>query len=227
MSHSGVSIAAISTALIAGFLHGGVSAKAKLRQTRPQMAASRRLAELNPLTDLPNRAGAQRHLQLQAAAGRAPAAVLLDLDELKAVNDTWGHQAGDAVLIAVAQRVGRRLHLGSATVLCRGDQVGGKANRYRVQYQVDQQTLSRDQTTGSARAVGHLQMCRAKRLRHSGVSWPHQPSADLCSPRQRGECSRALTIFRAVSSWLFIRARRTVVWCGSISKAPTKSARVS
>jgi len=93
------------TALIAGLFLGVVSAWPELRQVRAELASSLRLAEHDPLTGLPNRAAAQRHFQLQAAASRAPAAVLLDLNNFKTVNDTWGHQAGDAVLTTIATRL--------------------------------------------------------------------------------------------------------------------------
>jgi diguanylate cyclase (GGDEF)-like protein len=94
-----------AAALIAGFLLGAVCAWPKLRRTRTELASARWLAEHDPLTGLPNRAGAQRRHQLRVAAGQAYAAVLLDLDGFKAVNDTWGHRTGDAHLSAVAQRL--------------------------------------------------------------------------------------------------------------------------
>ena len=96
---------ATASALIAGLLLGTVSARPKLRRIRAELADIRRLAEQDALTGLPNRAGAQRHLRLAAATGRAQAAVLLDLDKFKTVNDTWGHQTGDALLVAVAARL--------------------------------------------------------------------------------------------------------------------------
>jgi diguanylate cyclase (GGDEF)-like protein len=89
----------------AGFGLGCLVAWPHVRRMRTEVADARHLAVHDPLTGLPNRAGAQRHHRLQGAAGRAPVAVLLDRDDFKAVNDTWGHQAGDAQLCAVADRL--------------------------------------------------------------------------------------------------------------------------
>jgi diguanylate cyclase (GGDEF)-like protein/PAS domain S-box-containing protein len=64
-----------------------------------------RLASLDPLTDLPNRAAWQERLT-EVVDGEIPATVLLlDLDGFKDVNDTLGHSAGDAVLKGVAARL--------------------------------------------------------------------------------------------------------------------------
>jgi diguanylate cyclase (GGDEF)-like protein len=62
------------------------------------------------LTGLPNRAFLQRALAAaldEVAAGRnsGAAVMILDLDEFKAVNDTLGHQHGDALLIEVSARL--------------------------------------------------------------------------------------------------------------------------
>jgi diguanylate cyclase (GGDEF)-like protein/hemerythrin-like metal-binding protein/PAS domain S-box-containing protein len=69
----------------------------------------RDLAFYDPLTDLPNRAlFFDRLRQPVAAAKRSgePVAVLMaDLDGFKAINDAHGHQCGDLVLKAVAERL--------------------------------------------------------------------------------------------------------------------------
>ncbi|WP_449410645.1 diguanylate cyclase domain-containing protein [Methylobacterium komagatae] len=73
------------------------------------------------LTGLANRASFRQHLNAataEARAGSAPFAVLyLDLDRFKAVNDRLGHEAGDDVLIAVAERL--RFEIGERDLACR------------------------------------------------------------------------------------------------------------
>lgn len=76
-----------------------------------------RLAALDALTGLPNRA-AWRDRLAQVLAAQHPATVLLlDLDGFKEVNDTLGHPAGDHVLIEVAKRL--RNICGRAVLLAR------------------------------------------------------------------------------------------------------------
>ena len=66
----------------------------------------RRAARIDPLTELLNRRGfdeAAQRLLVQMRRQKRPSAVLhFDLDHFKAVNDSFGHARGDAVLRAVA-----------------------------------------------------------------------------------------------------------------------------
>ncbi|MBD8556107.1 EAL domain-containing protein [Rhizobium sp. CFBP 8762] len=64
-----------------------------------------RLASLDTLTDLPNRAAWRETLAKTLESNRPASLLLLDLDGFKEVNDTLGHSAGDAVLKEVALRL--------------------------------------------------------------------------------------------------------------------------
>jgi len=66
-----------------------------------------RLALIDPLTEVPNRRGFFDKLAPWMALARRPgvptALVLIDLDNFKRVNDSYGHPAGDAVLREVIE----------------------------------------------------------------------------------------------------------------------------
>jgi len=72
-----------------------------------------RLANLDPLTDVLNRRGFVRAVEAErggAGGGRSDLGLLMiDLDALKAVNDGYGHGAGDRMLVEVARRIVRSL----------------------------------------------------------------------------------------------------------------------
>ncbi|MDR1613108.1 MAG: GGDEF domain-containing protein [Planctomycetota bacterium] len=73
-----------------------------------QLRQAESMAKHDPLTELPNRRGSTEQLQHALAVARRGgfffAAMFVDLDGFKQVNDTLGHAAGDVVLRAVADR---------------------------------------------------------------------------------------------------------------------------
>lgn len=63
------------------------------------------LADHDPLTQLPNRRVLDAALEravTRARRGPSSALLFIDVDEFKSVNDSQGHQAGDAVLVSIA-----------------------------------------------------------------------------------------------------------------------------
>ncbi len=68
-------------------------------------ARLRHQASHDPLTGLPNRAVFLERLDAALQDGGSPGMCYLDLDGFKAVNDTRGHERGDALLRAVAARL--------------------------------------------------------------------------------------------------------------------------
>ena len=71
--------------------------------------ALRKSAFLDPLTGLANRLLLMDRFEVAMRHARRSrkkfAVLMLDLNKFKAINDTYGHAAGDQVLVAVAQRL--------------------------------------------------------------------------------------------------------------------------
>ncbi|MCY0908713.1 MAG: EAL domain-containing protein [Sulfobacillus thermotolerans] len=92
--------------------HGldALDARHRLEQSQQQAWD---LAHHDPLTGLPNRLWLADYLpqalKRAEAEGRQLAVGMIDLDDFKTVNDTWGHDHGDRVLQIVAQSLSRRL----------------------------------------------------------------------------------------------------------------------
>ena len=83
-------------------------------------------AELDALTGIANRASFSRQLDellLRARdTGEGIAALLIDLDDFKTVNDTLGHAAGDALLVELSRRLIETVRPGDVVARLGGDE---------------------------------------------------------------------------------------------------------
>jgi len=95
----------------------------ELRQSKAQLEL---LAYADPLTGLPNRRlfnDNLRHLvALASRDGGAFTLLLIDLDGFKAINDTLGHDAGDALLVATAARLNHAVRESDRVARTGGDE---------------------------------------------------------------------------------------------------------
>lgn len=104
----------------------------RLRSAAQQIAAREsqihRLAGQDELSGLPNRRTFDLRLDQELAQlGRTKsklAVLMLDLDRFKAVNDTYGHNAGDELIRQVANRLTTILRLGDTVARLGGDEFG-------------------------------------------------------------------------------------------------------
>lgn len=85
-----------------------------------------RLALIDPLTGLHNRRYAlhrlERLLQTTRQTDSRLAVMVIDLDRFKAVNDAFGHAAGDHVLVEVARRLHANLRMGDLVARIGGEE---------------------------------------------------------------------------------------------------------
>ena len=86
--------------------------------------AARHLADRDQLTDLHNRTFLQNHLTKLASHNTKSqcAIIFFDVDRFKAINDRYGHEAGDAVLLQIAVRLRANLRPADLAVRLGGDE---------------------------------------------------------------------------------------------------------
>ncbi|TVR91739.1 MAG: diguanylate cyclase [Trueperaceae bacterium] len=94
------------------------------RRERAREAHLMERSNRDPLTDALNRRGFEDALgqALERRGGSAVGLIYIDLDGFKAINDTLGHAAGDAVLVEVAGRLQSVVRAGDSVARLGGDE---------------------------------------------------------------------------------------------------------
>ncbi|HEY5628570.1 MAG TPA: GGDEF domain-containing protein [Candidatus Limnocylindrales bacterium] len=97
-----------------------------LEAHRTAATEARWKARHDPLTGLANRVGLEELLRLErmasATADRPVTGAFMDLNGFKLVNDTFGHAAGDELLVAVARRLERSVRASDTAIRLGGDE---------------------------------------------------------------------------------------------------------
>ncbi len=133
----------------------------------------------DPLTRLPNRLllmdRARQALARIARSGGVVALLFVDLDRFKAVNDNFGHDVGDRLLIGVAERLGEMMRdsdtvarLGGDEFVILGEEIETDAEALALAERVVQ-TLKQPFVVGAVEATMHASV---------GVSVTHDTDAD-------------------------------------------------
>ena len=104
--------------------------EADLARTEAARALERAelMAETDPMTGLYNRRGWERYLSLEDSRirryGDPVQVVVMDLDQLKLVNDTRGHAAGDEYICGAARSLSRSVRAADVAARLGGDEFG-------------------------------------------------------------------------------------------------------
>lgn len=86
----------------------GLQAQFKLEKTKRDAAENEKfLLSHDALTGVPNRKMFYEHLEknLQSDTSLNQYVAIIDIDDFKTINDTFGHAAGDAVLLEISKRI--------------------------------------------------------------------------------------------------------------------------
>ena len=101
--------------------------RAEITRLESKVEELDRLAHRDPLVPLFNRRGMLRELETMIARHDrhgAPAAVLfVDLNDLKVLNDSFGHMGGDAALVTVAEKLVEGTRTNDCVARLGGDEI--------------------------------------------------------------------------------------------------------
>jgi diguanylate cyclase (GGDEF)-like protein/PAS domain S-box-containing protein len=109
-----------------GVITSYVSVQQDITQIKAQEVALEKMAYYDALTKLPNRVLFRERLEkamaLASRSGSVLAICYLDLDGFKPINDTYGHEAGDRLLVEMARRFESVLRGGDTVSRLGGDE---------------------------------------------------------------------------------------------------------
>jgi diguanylate cyclase (GGDEF)-like protein len=79
-------------------------------------------AELDTLTDLPNRNAFEKSFRAAFEGGGSLATMLIDIKDMRSLNDVYGHLTADQVIAEVARRLRAATHAGDFVARLGGDE---------------------------------------------------------------------------------------------------------
>jgi diguanylate cyclase (GGDEF)-like protein len=127
---------AVAASATLGFLTGRLTTRRTIRRLTREATDLRTDADMlqrllasawyrahhDPLTGLPNRALAAKLFRRRQVANRPTLVTLIDLDQFKHINDSYGHHVGDDLLRITAERLAAAKHHRGAAARLAGDE---------------------------------------------------------------------------------------------------------
>ena len=130
----------------------------ELRALEIRLGELERLADSDTLTPLLNRRAflreVERSISRASRHGTSIAVMIADLDGLKAINDTAGHQAGDAALIHVGYTLKAQLRASDTVARIGGDEFGMILEKFDA-YAVSAKAKALAEAIASQEVEGH------------------------------------------------------------------------
>ncbi len=141
--------------LVTEILGFAAEAEQKLGEQKVRINQLESLASTDELTGLANRRGMEDFMKKSLANARryneTGCLAYIDLDHFKLINDTWGHDAGDAVLQRVARLLTDNVRASDLVARVGGDEFviilsrcaldGGQARLAKIQKKLDAATV--------------------------------------------------------------------------------------
>lgn len=98
------------------------SLRAEVKSFRAKLAATEQIAHTDALTNVSNRRAGEEVIRAMIDSRKPFCILVFDMDRFKGINDRWGHQAGDAVLVEFSRRLNRAVRSGDTVFRWGGDE---------------------------------------------------------------------------------------------------------